>query len=162
MAAEADILTPPQTDAARLARWQEALDGTVPAKTDGANLLVATWNVRAFSDLTKDWTSGEGVSPKRNFTDVHAIAEVIRRFDVVAVQEVRGNLRGLRFLMKILGPDWAFILTDVTQGKAGNGERLAFLFDTRRVKPSGLACELVASVSTPTPGSSSKTKPASR
>ncbi|MER6433374.1 endonuclease/exonuclease/phosphatase family protein [Streptomyces sp900105245] len=143
MAAEADILTPPQTVAARLALWQEAIDGTVPAKTDGANLLVATWNVRAFSDLTKAWTSGEGVSPKRNFTDVHAIAEVIRRFDVVAVQEVRGNLRGLRYLMKILGPDWAFILTDVTQGKAGNGERLAFLFDTRRVKPSGLACELV-------------------
>ena len=35
------------------------------------------------------------------------------------------------------------ILTDVTQGHEGNDERLAFLFDTRRVKPSGLACELV-------------------
>jgi endonuclease/exonuclease/phosphatase family metal-dependent hydrolase len=62
---------------------------------------------------------------------------------VVAVQEVRGNLRALRYLLKELGDDWGFILTDVTQGPAGNDERLAFLFDTQRVKPSGLACELV-------------------
>src|SRR5262249_29700976 len=33
------------------------------------------------------------------------------------------------------------IMTDVTATKAGNNERLAFLFDTRRVKPSGLAGE---------------------
>lgn len=72
-----------------------------------------------------------------------AIAAVIRRFDVVAVQEVRGNLRALRYLLKVLGEHWVFILTDVTRGKDGNHERLAFLFDTRRVKPSGLACELV-------------------
>ncbi|WP_328433168.1 endonuclease/exonuclease/phosphatase family protein [Streptomyces sp. NBC_00425] len=109
----------------------------------GAGLRIATWNLRAFSGLTKAWTSPEGASPKRNFTDVHLIAAVMRRFDVVAVEEVRGNLRALRHLMKVLGEDWAFILTDVSEGKAGNDERLAFLFDTRRVKPSGLACELV-------------------
>jgi hypothetical protein len=48
-------------------------------------------------------------------------------------------------MMKDLGPDWAFVLTDVTQGKAGNDERLAFVFDLRRVRPAGLACELVIS-----------------
>jgi endonuclease/exonuclease/phosphatase family metal-dependent hydrolase len=31
----------------------------------------------------------------------------------------------------------------VTKGAPGNGERLAFLFDTRKVQLSGLACELV-------------------
>lgn len=35
------------------------------------------------------------------------------------------------------------LLTDVTRGPAGNDERMGFLYDTRRVKPSGLACELV-------------------
>jgi hypothetical protein len=40
---------------------------------------------------------------------------------------VRGNLRALRYLVKVLGDDWAFILTDVTQGPGGNNERLAFL-----------------------------------
>ncbi|WP_405656892.1 MULTISPECIES: endonuclease/exonuclease/phosphatase family protein [unclassified Streptomyces] len=143
MASEPDILAPPQTVAARLTRWEEFVYGVVPAKAAGANLLVATWNLRAFGDLTKAWKTPEGGSPKRNFADIHAIAAVVRRFDVVAVQEVRGNLRALRYLLKVLGEDWAIILTDVTLGKDGNNERLAFLFDTRRVKPSGLACELV-------------------
>jgi endonuclease/exonuclease/phosphatase family metal-dependent hydrolase len=35
------------------------------------------------------------------------------------------------------------VLTDVTRGDAGNGERLAYLFDTRKVRMSGLAAELV-------------------
>jgi endonuclease/exonuclease/phosphatase family metal-dependent hydrolase len=124
-------------------RLNAALDQVVPDKAAGANIVVGTWNLRAFSDLTKDWQTPAGVSPKRNFADVTYIASFIRRCDVVAVQEVRGNLRALRYLLKALGDDWAFILTDVTQGPAGNDERLAFLFDTRRVKPSGLACELV-------------------
>jgi hypothetical protein len=67
----------------------------------------------------------------------------LSRFDVVAVQEVRGNLKCLRDALKVLGPNWGVILTDVTRGDQGNDERLAFLFDTRRVRPSGLACELV-------------------
>ena len=45
--------------------------------------------------------------------------------------------------MKVLGNHWGLILTDVTRGSAGNGERMAYLFDTRRVQLSGLACELV-------------------
>jgi len=45
--------------------------------------------------------------------------------------------------MKALGPAWGLILTDVNRQAGGNDERMAFVFDTRRVKPSGLACELV-------------------
>ena len=61
----------------------------------------------------------------------------------MARQEVKGDPRALRDLIKWLGPDWAFLMTDVTAGPAGNGERMAYLFDRRRVEPSGLACELV-------------------
>ena len=107
------------------------------------NLLIGSWNLRAFGGLTKKWQSAEDDSPKRDLADVLAIAAMLSRFDVVAVQEVRSDLRALRYLLKALGPDWGFTLTDVTKGKAGNDERLAFLFDTRRVTPSGLACELV-------------------
>jgi endonuclease/exonuclease/phosphatase family metal-dependent hydrolase len=46
-------------------------------------------------------------------------------------------------MLKLLGPDWGLILTDVTKGEPGNGERMAFVFDTRKVRISGLACELV-------------------
>ncbi|WP_210582856.1 endonuclease/exonuclease/phosphatase family protein [Streptomyces sp. GESEQ-4] len=146
MPSEADILEPPKRAAERLARWEAVLDESVKPKRSGSKLRIATWNLRAFSGLTKAWTTAEGASPKRNFTDVHVIASVVRRFDVVAVQEVRGDLRALRYLLKVLGEHWAFVLTDVTKGRVGNNERLAFLFDTRRVKLSGLACELVVPI----------------
>ncbi len=45
--------------------------------------------------------------------------------------------------MKALGKNWMFIMTDVTKGTVGNTERLAFIFDTRKVKLSGLAGEIV-------------------
>src|ERR1044072_1945422 len=51
-----------------------------------------------------------------------------------------------RQMLKALGPDWAFMLPDVPKGPGGNDERMAFLYDTRRVKPSGLAAELVVAI----------------
>jgi endonuclease/exonuclease/phosphatase family metal-dependent hydrolase len=142
-------------DAPTIVSWcqyatRAAVDDVVPAKQHDGNLLNGTWNLRAFGDLTKAWESKKGDSPKRNFSDIHQIAAVISHFDVVAVQEVRGNIRALRYLLKVLGDDWGFLLTDVTKGPAGNDERLAFLFDTR-VKPSGLACELVVWIATDSP-----------
>jgi hypothetical protein len=76
VASDPDILAPPQAVAARLAQWEDHVDGVVPVKTDGANLLAATWNLRAFGDLTNAWKTPVGVSPKRNFADIHAIAAV--------------------------------------------------------------------------------------
>lgn len=148
MPSEPDILMPPAAVSAVVAELAADVDRLVPAKSPDANVLIATWNLRAFSHLTKDWTTPAGSSPKRNFADVHYIATMIQRFDVVAVQEIRGDLRALRYLLKVLGKHWTFILTDVTVGPSGNNERLAFLFDIRRVKPSGLACELVVWVDT--------------
>jgi hypothetical protein len=66
----------------------------------------------------------------------------VRRFDVTAIQEVR-SADGLLAMMRALGPSWAFVVTDVTEGSRGNAERLAFVFDRDRVSLSGLACELV-------------------
>jgi len=139
-----DLLAEPPLYVQRdLKRLTTALDQQIPARELEQNLLVATWNIRAFGNVTKKWTSGSGDSPKRDYRSIRLIAEVLRRFDVIAVQEVKANLRALRYVLKVLGPDWGFLLTDVTLGDAGNDERLAFVFDTRRVRPSGLACELV-------------------
>ena len=135
--------TPPQYVREDLRRLQSKLDETVPSKRLDDNLLIGTWNIRAFGGLTDKWRAGDEDSPKRDLASLHCIASIVSRFDVMALQEVRGELRALRHMMDILGPHWGMILTDVTRGKAGNDERLAFLFDTRRVKPSGLACELV-------------------
>ena len=127
-----------------LLELRQRLDGSIPPKRDGVrNLLIATWNLKAFSSLTEAWTAGANQSPKRDWRGLWAITEIVSRFDVVALQEVKGNLKALRTMLKTLGPDWQFLMTDVTRGTAGNLERLAFLFDARRVKLSGLACELV-------------------
>ena len=120
-----------------------ALDQDLPPKIPDSNILIATWNLRMFGDITESWKSKPNDSPKRNWHAVACIAEIVSRFDVIAVQEVRNNLRGLRHLLKMLGDNWSFLMTDVTKGSDGNFERIAFLFDTRKVRLSGLACELV-------------------
>jgi endonuclease/exonuclease/phosphatase family metal-dependent hydrolase len=122
---------------------RNSLTSTVPSKQSGQNLLIATWNIRSFGSLTRKWTASSNDSPKRDLRGLRAICEIVSRFDVVAIQEVKGNLRSLRDMMHFLGDNWSFLMTDVTLGDAGNNERMAFVFDTRRVQPSGLACELV-------------------
>ena len=119
------------------------LDVKIPNRNVDKNLLIATWNIRAFGDLTRKYKSEGDDSPKRDLHSILCITEIIKRFDVIAIQEVKSNIRALRDTMKELGDDWSLILTDVTKGSAGNGERMAYIFDTRRVQLSGLACELV-------------------
>jgi hypothetical protein len=57
---------------------------------------------------------------------------------------VKRNTRGLRLLLDaFLGPHWRVVMSDVTAGTKGNQERMAYLYDSRRVTPSGLAAEIV-------------------
>jgi len=133
---------PPGTIRSDMQSLREALDTEIPKKRDD-NFLIATWNIRSFGGLTRKWTATGNDSPKRDLRGLLAIIEILSRFDVIAVQEVKGNLRALRDTLKVLGDDWGFLMTDVNIGNAGNDERFLFLFDRRRVKPSGLAAELV-------------------
>jgi endonuclease/exonuclease/phosphatase family metal-dependent hydrolase len=138
---------PPADVRARLAELRDALDAsTIPPKALDENVLVATWNIRHFGEVTRKWLAADGDSPKRSLAHILYIAEIVRRFDVIAIQEVKRELTGLRLLMQVLGPDWGFTLTDLTRGDAGNQERIAFIFDLRRVRPSGLAAELVVPI----------------
>jgi len=135
--------TPPPIVIENLKLLATDLDQKIPSKCLDKNLLIASWNIRAFGNLTRKWDSDDDDSPKRDLHSVLCIAEIIKRFDVIAIQEVKANIRALRDTLKVLGPNWSLILTDVTKGSAGNGERMAYLFDTRRVQLSGLAGELV-------------------
>ncbi|MDO4790760.1 MAG: endonuclease/exonuclease/phosphatase family protein [Porphyromonas sp.] len=134
---------PPQEVQENLNILKRDLDEKIPSKKLDRNLLIASWNIRGFGNLTREWMSTEKDNPKRDLHSVLCIAEILRRFDVIAVQEVKANIRALRDTLKVLGPEWSMILTDVNKGDAGNGERMAYLFDTRRVNLSGLAGELV-------------------
>ena len=137
---------PPVEVAYELAHLSDALDGQISPKELDRNLIIASWNLREFGNLTKKWKTEKGDSPKRNLGDVHYIAEILSRFDVVAVQEVQSNLEALRLVMTLLGPDFGFHITDISGGDEGDDERLAFIYDLRRVRPSGLAGELTLTV----------------
>ncbi len=134
---------PPEGVLADLDRLRSALDEGIPTKALDRNLLVATWNIRAFGGLTEKWESTEEDTPRRDLHSLLCISEIVSRFDVIALQEVKDDLKALRHMLHALGPHWGLSLTDVTKGSSGNSERMAFLFDTRRVQLSGLACELV-------------------
>src|SRR5690554_2289561 len=122
-------------DIVRLRR-RIAQAGLPPRRTD-ANVIVGTWNIQKFGGFHPDWSENPG-SPKRNLRALALIAEVVRCFDVIALQEVLRDTGALRYLMdQSLGPHWAVLLTDVSGGDKGNSERLAYLYDTRRVVLSG-------------------------
>jgi endonuclease/exonuclease/phosphatase family metal-dependent hydrolase len=104
-------------------------------RSDGS-LILATWNLRDFDSNN----FGHGPRMPESF---HYIAEIISTFDLVAVQEVHRDLTALRRLMALLGADWDYIVTDTTEGTSGNGERMAFLFDRRKVKFRNVAGEIV-------------------
>jgi endonuclease/exonuclease/phosphatase family metal-dependent hydrolase len=137
-----EIDQPPGSLMAELAPLRAGLNAELPARS-ADTVLIGTWNIRDFAGLTAAWQSGAQASPKRNLTDVCAIAEIVSRFDVVAIQEVRNDLTALRTLMRRLGSDWGFLVTDATAGQRGNGERLTYVFDRRTLRASGLVGELV-------------------
>ncbi|MCG8431767.1 MAG: endonuclease/exonuclease/phosphatase family protein [Candidatus Omnitrophica bacterium] len=120
--------------AGRLLVLRKQLEEEVPRRTINDTLLLATWNIREFD------SPAYGERLDESF---YYIAEIISHFDLVAIQEVRENLKGLDKLRKILGSYWRYIVTDVTEGRAGNKERMAFLFDSRKVDLGGLAGEVV-------------------
>jgi len=121
---------------------RKALDKQLPAKTKN-NLLIGTWNLRAFSGLTNKWQSTDDDQPKRDWQAVACIASVVERFDVTAIQETRRDTTALFALLDRLGPRYRVIVSDTTEGSQGNQERLAFVYDADRVKPSGLVGEIV-------------------
>lgn len=128
-------------DIVRLRRRLDRVN--VPPRRTDHNFIVGTWNIRNLGAYHDAWTENPG-SPKRNLRGLALIAEVIRRFDVVAVQEVKRDTSALRLLTdRFLGPHWSVMMSDVTAGDKGNTERSAYLYDTRRVTPSGLAGEIV-------------------
>ena len=113
----------------------------IPRKIYDHNLIIGSWNIRTFGNIYKEWTENPN-SPKRNMRGMAYIFEIIKRFDVIAIQEVRSNTTAFRYLQnEFLGDDWGVILSDTTAGS--NSERLAYIYDKRRIKPTGLAGEIV-------------------
>jgi len=103
----------------------------LPAKRVDKNLLIASFNIKEFGHTTQRL-------PEAYFY----LAEIISHFDLVAVQEIKSTLYDLKRLMRILGSNWEYVITDITNGDNGNAERSGYLYDRNRVKMSGLAGEI--------------------
>ncbi len=115
-----------------LLHLRQYLDFNVEIKKNDNNLLLASWNIKEFGHL------------KKRLPDSYFyIAEIINRFDLIAVQEVKSTLDDLLIIMRLLGKDWAYLINDITGGRAGNSERFAYIYNTKRVEFSGLAGEIV-------------------
>lgn len=96
------------------------------------SLIIGSWNIRAFDD---------GIP--RMDESYHYIAEIIDNFDICAIQEVKTDMKPLRRLIKLLGPNWDFFVSDVSTHKGGNNERMAFVYNTNRVFFRNLIGEIV-------------------
>jgi len=100
----------------------------IPEKEDD-KLLLATWNI-ANLGLQKRWDD--------HYT---LLSEIIGWFDIIAIQEIFDDLTGLRKLEGRLPDYYSLIFSD----KAGNNERTAFIFDTRKIS----LMEMVGEVGVP-------------
>ena len=100
-------------------------DYKIPSRQVDDNLLIATWNIQQFSN-------------NKSKRALQYIADICERFDIVALQEVKTDLRGLSNLQKLLPGNYKILVSDPT----GNHERFAFLYDKRTVISTGLVCEI--------------------
>lgn len=97
----------------------------VPSRKLNENLIIATWNIQQFSN-------------NKSQRALQYIADICERFDIIALQEVKTDLRGLAALMELLPGNYHMLVSDPT----GNSERFAFLYDKRSVINTGLVCEI--------------------
>ena len=105
------------------------------------SVVIGTFNIRKLGSL------------KKRGSQAWAFLErICERFDLLAVQEVMDSLEGLRHLQKALGQDYGLVVSDVTggvfnpedviKGRRGNNERLAFLFNWKRIRRTELASDI--------------------
>lgn len=99
----------------------------IPSSKLDETLNIATWNIREFGKKS------------RSEPAIHYIAEIIGQFDLVSIVELRDDLTDLGRVLKILGPYWHAVYSDMIPDAGGNRERIGFIYDKRAVAFTGLA-----------------------
>jgi endonuclease/exonuclease/phosphatase family metal-dependent hydrolase len=122
MPTEAEIIA---AERQALMQLMDTAPNRIPRRQVDENLLLASWNIAQFSN-------------KKKSRALQYIADICERFDIVALQEVKSDLRGLARLQKLLPGNYKILVSDPT----GNFERMAFLYDKRTVISTGLVCEI--------------------
>lgn len=116
----------------RLIALRAGIASSISSRNKQDTFHLATWNIRDFG--------GHRLNPSPRFPEsLFYIAEIISAFDLVAVQEVNEDMSEFQQVMRLLGPHWNYIVTD----QSGNSERLAFVYDTRKILFRHVAGEIV-------------------
>ena len=105
----------------------------VPKREIDENIIIATWNIQQFSE-------------KKSWRSLKYISDIIERFDVIAIQEIKSDIRGISKLQELLPGKYRILISDVT----GNTERFAFIYDERTVTSTGLVAEIALDIDTVT------------
>ena len=112
-----------------LALKQRIAAAKIPSSKLDETLNLATWNIREFGKT------------RRTQAAIHYVAEILGQFDLIGIVELRDDLADLGRVLKILGPYWRAVYSDMIPDAGGNRERLAFIYDKRAVVFNGLAAE---------------------
>lgn len=92
-------------------------DIKIPA-SNPSNLVLATWNIANLG--------GQAREPGH----LRIIADILSRFDLIGVQEIKDNSADFQAIVKLLGARYKFIFSDAS----GNNERMAFVYNSRKIK----------------------------
>jgi len=94
--------------------------------SDKNSVLLATWNIANFG--VQGRTKGA----------LKLIAHILKRFDLIAVQEVNDQFDEFEQVVELMGPSFDYVMSDT----AGNQERLAYIYRFKKVAPTHLNGEL--------------------
>lgn len=130
--------------ATKILALRKAIRAQIPTKTREDKLLLATFNIREFDSNSKK-------NGPRTTEAIYYLAEIISSFDIIALQEINQDISAFKKVMRILGPDYNYFLTDITEGHAGNGERMAYIYDQKKVQFRNIAGEIVLPETTKNP-----------
>jgi hypothetical protein len=86
-----------------------------------------------------------GARSQRGDEEWRFLADVCRRFDLLAIQEILDDLSGLQHLKNRMGPEFGMIVSDTTgvfPGEPGLGERLGFLYNRNVVERTEITTDI--------------------
>ncbi|MEO1031414.1 MAG: endonuclease/exonuclease/phosphatase family protein [Bacteroidota bacterium] len=122
--------------AKNLLSLRKELKLTMPSRKVNDSIIIGTWNIRDFG--RNRFGFGERMSESYYY-----IAEIISKFDIIAIQEVDKDLSAIENLTEILGPSWNFFASTNTLSIASNNTRLVYLFDERKVIFQNIAGQVI-------------------
>lgn len=105
------------TEIQRLRKYRNTKPGRYIPQKSNKRLLIATWNIANLGEQ------------KRRDKDHRILAEIISWFDIIALQEVKDNLSGLRGIQNYLPGSYRTTFSD----KGGNDERMVYLYDANKI-----------------------------